>query len=137
VNEAEMRGLVEQARVARLATVRDDGRIDLVPITFAVVGDVLYTAVDHKPKTTRQLRRLDNIRQFPGVSVLVDHYDDGDWSALWWVRLRGIARVSEAGAGLDRAVDALVDRYPQYRRHRPEGPAIVVDITDWTGWAAG
>jgi hypothetical protein len=71
------------------------------------------------------------------VSVLVDHYDDGDWSALWWVRLRGIARVSEAGAGLDRAVDALVDRYPQYRRHRPEGPAIVVDITDWTGWAAG
>lgn len=136
MKRAALRSLVEDARVARLATVRDDGRVDLVPITFALDGEWLYTAVDHKPKSTTALRRLDNIRQFPEVTVLVDHYDDTDWSRLWWVRLRGMARIRTEGHELDRAIDALVERYPQYRQRRPEGPAVLIDITDWTGWAA-
>jgi PPOX class probable F420-dependent enzyme len=130
-----MEGMVRGARVARLATVRDDGLVDLVPITFALDGEVIYTAVDHKPKSTRALQRLDNVRRHPAVSLLVDHYDD-DWTTLWWVRLRGTAHVHEGGPALDRAVEALVEKYPQYRQHRPEGPAIVVDITEWAGWAA-
>ena len=131
-----MEELVRQARVAHLATVREADLVDLVPITFALDGDLLHTAVDHKPKSTRALRRLDNVRRNPAVTVLIDHYDD-DWSTLWWVRLRGTARVHDGGPALDRAVDALVEKYPQYRGHRPEGPAIVIDIHEWAGWAAG
>ncbi|MFC3983062.1 TIGR03668 family PPOX class F420-dependent oxidoreductase [Streptosporangium jomthongense] len=75
----------ETARVARLATVSDDGRPHLVPVTFAVVDDVIAIAVDHKPKSTVRLRRLANIAANPQVSLLVDEYDD-DWDRLWWVR---------------------------------------------------
>jgi PPOX class probable F420-dependent enzyme len=123
--------------VARLATRSAGGDVDLVPITFALIDpDTLVTAVDHKPKTTRRLRRLDNIAADPRVTVLADHYDDADWSALWWVRGRGRATLVDRGDGFDRAVDALVDRYAQYAEHRPEGPAIVVEITAWRGWTA-
>jgi PPOX class probable F420-dependent enzyme len=123
--------------VARLATVNAAGDADLVPVTFAVVnGDTLVTAVDHKPKSTTALARLDNVRRHPVVTVLVDHYSD-DWSSLWWVRLRGPASVVDpGGAGHAEAVDALAARYEQYRGRPPAGPAIVVDVREVRGWAA-
>ncbi|GAA3437308.1 hypothetical protein GCM10018954_069220 [Kutzneria kofuensis] len=74
-----------RARVARLATAGADGRPHLVPVTFAVHDDTVVIAVDHKPKTTTNLRRLRNIRENGQVSLLVDHYDE-DWRQLWWVR---------------------------------------------------
>jgi len=83
------------ARVARLATVGADGNPHVVPICFALDGDTLYTAVDAKPKSTRALRRLANIRANPRVEVVIDHYED-DWTRLWWVRLAGRARVVES-----------------------------------------
>ena len=39
-------------------------------------------------EATTSLRRLDNVRAHPAVSLLVDHYDD-DWTRLWWVRVDG------------------------------------------------
>lgn len=131
------RARAADARVARLGTLSNTGRVELVPMTFALVDDVLYTAVDHKPKTTMELKRLDNVRATPEVSVLIDEYDDRDWSALWWVRLRGLARVEEAGSQYDMAIDALVDKYSQYRTVRPEGPAIVIELIRWQWWSAG
>jgi PPOX class probable F420-dependent enzyme len=134
-------GRVRAARVARLATVDPDGGPVLVPITFALIGDDhqlrLVTAVDHKPKTTRHLRRLDHIRARPGVSVLIDHYDDRDWDDLWWARLTGDARVVDAESveGVE-AIDALVAKYPQYRDVRPAGPVIEVTPTRWQWWSA-
>ena len=83
-----------EARVARLATVDEQGRPHVVPICFAVDGDLLYTAVDAKPKRTRELRRLRNVEANPAVEVVIDHWDE-DWSRLWWVRLSGQARVVE------------------------------------------
>lgn len=136
MDEVRARALVEAARVARLGTLTATGRLDLVPITFAVVDGRLVTAVDHKPKTTTHLRRLDNVRARPEVSVLVDEYDDRDWSALWWVRLRGVAEVVEGGPRHATAIDALVARYPQYRERRPVGPAIVVELVRWQWWSA-
>jgi PPOX class probable F420-dependent enzyme len=122
--------------VGRLATVNREGEPDLVPVTFALLDDcTLVTAVDHKPKTTAKLARLDNVRRHPGVTVLVDHYDD-DWSTLWWVRLRGRAEVVESGPSHERAVAALVARYQQYRGRPPSGAAIVVTVTDCRSWAA-
>ncbi|MBO0786795.1 MAG: pyridoxamine 5'-phosphate oxidase family protein, partial [Actinobacteria bacterium] len=74
----EARRRFAAARIARLATTGADGQPHLVPVTFALDGDLLYTAVDAKPKTTRQLRRLRNIRGNPRVSLLADHYQE-DW----------------------------------------------------------
>ncbi len=99
-----------------------DGRPHVVPICFAIDGDMLYTAVDEKPKRTRRLARLRNIEANPRVEVLVDHYDE-DWTRLWWVRLRGTARIVEDR----RAVELLAAKYPQYRAEPPAGPVIAVD----------
>jgi PPOX class probable F420-dependent enzyme len=123
--------------VARLATTNPSGGVDLVPITFALVGDdTLVTAVDHKPKATTRLARLRNVASHPAVTVLVDHYDD-DWASLWWVRMRGQARVVEPNRpGHGDVVAALVARYQQYADRPPEGPALVISVTEWRWWAA-
>ncbi|GAA0585752.1 TIGR03668 family PPOX class F420-dependent oxidoreductase [Paractinoplanes ferrugineus] len=121
------------ARVARLATVGPDGAPHLVPIVFAVVGEVIHTAVDAKPKRTRRLRRLANIAGNPTVSVLADHYDDGDWSRLWWVRADGTAVVSDRS---DSGAAALVAKYPQYRAEPPAGPYLTITVRRWTAWVS-
>jgi PPOX class probable F420-dependent enzyme len=121
------------ARVARLATVDPDGRPHLVPICFALAGGVLYSAVDRKPKRSRDLRRLRNLRERGWATVLVDHYEE-DWSALWWVRLRGQARVLDDGEEFRSALDALAEKYPQYRREPPPGPVIALDVAEWRAW---
>lgn len=136
MEKPEVRGRVAAARVARLATIDPDGRPNLVPICFALAGDVLYTAVDHKPKRSARLRRLENVRARPSATVIVDHYEE-DWSRLWWVRLRGPARVEEPGsAEHDRAVALLAGKYGQYRRRPPEGPVIAVEALEWRLWSA-
>jgi PPOX class probable F420-dependent enzyme len=125
------------ARVARLATADATGRPHLVPVTFAVAGDTVYSAVDAKPKTTTALRRLANVAANPRVALLVDHYDDGDWGRLWWVRADGVGRVLDAGEPEGRrAIDLLVTRYPAYRATRPAGPVLAVDVDRWSSWSS-
>jgi PPOX class probable F420-dependent enzyme len=121
------------ARSATLATTGSGGA-HAVPIVFAVVGERIVTAIDHKPKQTTRLRRLTNIAADARVAVLADHYDD-DWSRLWWVRADGIAHTVAASAVPDH-VDALVRKYDQYRDRRPDGTVILVDVVDWRFWDA-
>ncbi|MEU6996707.1 TIGR03668 family PPOX class F420-dependent oxidoreductase [Nonomuraea sp. NPDC046570] len=121
-------------RVARLATVGGDGVPHLVPVTFAVRGGQVVMAVDHKPKTTHNLRRLRNIRENPRVALLADRYDE-DWTRLWWVRADGTAVVYEGGPERDASVQVLCEKYAQYRGRTPEGPVIVVEVARWSGWA--
>jgi PPOX class probable F420-dependent enzyme len=123
------------ARVARLATTDPDGRPHLVPIVFALEGDTLYSAVDRKPKRSSKLRRIENARSRPDVTILVDHYDD-DWGRLWWIRLRGHARVLDDGEERDRALALLQEKYPQYRTEPPDGPVLAVDINDVREWSS-
>jgi PPOX class probable F420-dependent enzyme len=123
------------ARVARLATIDPDGRPHLVPIVFALEGDTLYSAVDRKPKRSTTLRRIENARARPDVTILVDHYEE-DWSRLWWIRLRGRARVLDDGEEHDRALALLAERYPQYRSEPPTGPVLAVDVTEIREWSA-
>jgi PPOX class probable F420-dependent enzyme len=125
------------ARVARLASVTPAGGPHVVPVTFALVGEVVWTAVDDKPKSTRRLQRLVNIAAHPGVSLLVDHYEE-DWSALWWVRADGTARVADADSSPEvrAALAALAAKYPQYAEP-PPGPLIRVAVTSWRAWSAG
>jgi PPOX class probable F420-dependent enzyme len=127
-------GAFGAARVARLATTNPDGTPHIVPVVFAVAGETVWTAVDEKPKTTTALRRLDNVRARPRLSLLVDQYAD-DWSALWWVRADGSGTVldaAEAGDGLT----ALVEKYEQYQRRPPPGPVLRIEVTRWASWSA-
>lgn len=130
-----MRARVAGARVARLATVGAGEQAHIVPLCFALEGDRLYSAVDEKPKRTRRLKRLDNVRLHPRVSILVDHYEE-DWSQLWWVRLDGDARVLEEGPEYQRALELLMQKYAQYRAQPPAGPVIAVAIERWRAWSA-
>jgi len=120
--------------VARLATAGADGRPHVVPIVFACAGDVLWTAVDDKPKRTRALRRLANVRANPRVAALVDHYED-DWQELWWARADGIARIVDAAAA-GEGLAALAARYPAYREAPPAGPVLEIAVERWSGWSA-
>ncbi len=135
VDPDEARRRFTTAPVARLATARPDGRPHVVPITFAVDGDTVATAIDHKPKRDRRLQRLANIAANPSVSILADAYHD-DWSRLWWARADGQARIVEHGPLFAWAVAALQEGYAQYRQRPPEGPAIVVTVERWSGWAS-
>jgi PPOX class probable F420-dependent enzyme len=134
VTAHEARRRFAAGRVARLATADADGRPHLVPIVFALEGETIYSVVDAKPKRTTALRRLQNVRSNPRASVLVDHYDETDWSALWWVRADGAARVLDlAEPEARRAVALLGERHPQ---QRPTGPVLAIDVEHWSGWSA-
>lgn len=128
-----MRRRVGDARVARLASVTSGGRPHAVPCCFALGRDVIYSAVDAKPKSTLALRRLDNLRANPAASVLVDHYVE-DWSLLWWVRVDGIARVIESGHERDQALEHLAAKYEQYRRDPPPGAVVAIESLSWNAW---
>jgi PPOX class probable F420-dependent enzyme len=132
----EARARFAVARVARLATLGASGP-RLVPVCFAVEGDTVWTAVDHKPKRTTALARLRDIAADPRVALLADHYADDDWDALWWVRADGAGTVHEPGGSTAaHAVELLGERYPQHRARPPEGPVLSVAVTRWSGWSA-
>lgn len=135
VDDARARELFATHPVARLATVRPDGSPHLVPVTFAMDGDVVYTAVDAKPKRTQHLQRIVNLRHDARCTLLVDHYDD-DWSQLWWVRVDGHADVRDVRAAADPGLAALARKYPQYANAPPRGPMIAIRITGWNVWTA-
>jgi PPOX class probable F420-dependent enzyme len=135
VSPEEARARFAAASVARLATADAAGRPHLVPIAFVVAGETIYSAVDAKPKRSRALRRLANVRENPAVSLLVDHWDEDDWERLWWVRADGTGRVLEPGGPeATRAIGLLAERYP---RQREAGEVLAVDVARWSGWSAG
>ena len=132
------RDRIAAARVARLATIRPDGRPHLVPVTFAVLPTApdesvrLAFAVDHKPKRTAALQRLDNITRTPDISLLIDGYDEA-WDRLWWFRIDGTAKIV---AESDEAIDALQDKYDQYKEIRPSGPVVLITADHIASWSA-
>lgn len=130
-----MRRRVTAARVGQLATTTAGGRPHVVPVCFALDRDRIVSFVDRKPKTTPALRRLDNVRANPEVSLLAHHYEE-DWQQLWWVRVDGTAVVVDDALAIGELLPRLVEKYPQYRSHPPPGPAIVLKPTRWVGWMA-
>ncbi|GHH69841.1 PPOX class F420-dependent oxidoreductase [Streptomyces sulfonofaciens] len=135
LSPAEARDRFACAPVARLATADPAGVPHLVPMTFAVRGDTVHSAVDHKPKRTSHLRRLRNIAANPRVTVLVDHYTD-DWSSLWWVRADGHAEIWHSGEPRLRALALLRGKYHQYAETPPTGPVITIRVDAWRGWTS-
>ena len=135
MNLNDIRRRVEAARVARLATIAADGTPHLVPFSFVLAGENLYSAVDSKKKRSTRLQRLANIARDPRVTVLVDHYEE-DWTRLWWVRLAGRARQLDPGGEAEEALRLLAAKYPQYEELPPAGPVLQIEIERWSGWEA-
>jgi PPOX class probable F420-dependent enzyme len=129
-----------EAKVGRIATVRPDGSPHIVPFVFAVIdaddGLRLYWCVDDKPKRSRALQRLVNIRAHPAVELEVDRYDD-DWSKLWWVRASGMAREVTSPDEREHALLALAAKYPPYADNLPSGPVVAIQVDRVSAWAAG
>ena len=91
-----------EAPVGRLATTSRDGMAHLVPVCFALVEGRAVSVVDHKPKRTLRLTRLQDMRDTGRAVLLVDHYSD-DWSELWWIRVTGAATVHDPADAVDGA----------------------------------
>jgi PPOX class probable F420-dependent enzyme len=129
------RELLESARVAHLGVVDDTGTPRVLPVTFAVAGGCVWSAIDDKPKRSRSgLARLRWLRARPGSSLTVDRYDD-DWSRLAWVQLVG--RTDVVGLdGLPEVVDALTERYAPYRASPPPGPLLRLTPVRAVCWRA-
>ena len=119
--------MLREARVGRLATADAGGRPLVVPVCFAFDGAALYSAVDDKPKLTRNLRRLRNIADNPQASLLVDVWDE-DWTRLAWVLVEGRADVLRDGAEFTRALELLRAKYPQYRAMNLEREGAVLRL---------
>jgi hypothetical protein len=120
-----------------LCTVHGERGVDAVPVVY-VVDDDGYVGIpvdEVKPKASSRLQRERNLEADPRAALLVEHWDRGDWSRLWWVRAElrwqgdaTAAREAELAAGLARV-------FPQYR-DRPFTRVLVLRIVGVTGWAA-
>ena len=101
---------------AILATLNRTGAADLVPVCFAIVGDVVAIPIDSvKPKGSTALGRVRNLERDPRATLLR--------RALGRRRLVaavvGSARASQATAEPAETLAALLERalrerYPQY-----------------------
>jgi PPOX class probable F420-dependent enzyme len=133
-------GRLASARVARLATVRPDGRPHVVPLVFVLIdhvdGPVAYWAVDAKPKSGPTLQRIKNLEANPRAEILVDGYEE-DWSRLWWVRASVTGREILDPNERAHALEALVEKYPQYRKKRPGGRVFCLEVTSVRSWSGG
>ncbi len=132
--EGEVRARFAAVPVVRLGTADGQGRPHVVVVTFAVDGDVVYTAVDQKPKSGRPLKRLRNVGENPVVTMLADHYSD-DWETLWWVRADGRAAILTGQREMAAPLRLLTDRYWQYQQAPPTGPVLAVTVERWSGWS--
>jgi PPOX class probable F420-dependent enzyme len=130
----EARRRLAAARIARLATIRADGRPHVVPIVFAFDGEVVRAIADPKPKRGLDLLRHRNITANPAVSLLVDEYEES-WRSIWWVRADGEGRVVEEGPERDEAIRQLRAKYPQYADWtEPFGAATIIRVTRIASW---
>jgi PPOX class probable F420-dependent enzyme len=131
------RRFLERQRVAHLATADALGAPHVVPICFTLIGETVFVSIDEKPKrgAPMQLRRLRNIEANPHVALVADVYDDGDWSRLGFVLVRGGARIVLVGPEHMRGLEALRTKYAQYRAMALEGrPVIAIDVEHVTTW---
>ena len=123
--------LLANAPVGRLATANANGVPHVIPVCYALMGGMVYSVLDQKPKSTSltRLRRVRNILANSQVSLVVDHYEE-DWERLWYILISGSAELLEEGAERPAAIQALRAKYPQYRPMDID-PNPVIKITPY------
>ena len=114
--------LLATGRVARLGFLDDRDRPRVLPVTYAIEGGCLWSAVDRKPKRSPEPARLRYLRRRPEAALTVDRYSD-DWSELAWVQVLGRIDLLDAEAA-PPALEALAAKYSQYRADPPPGPLL-------------
>jgi PPOX class probable F420-dependent enzyme len=128
----KVRSRLKQARVARFATLDGRRRPHVVPVCFHYDGSSFYTALDKKPKrlAPEKLARVRHITTNPQVALLIDEYHE-DWTRLWFVLLRGTARLISKSASRERArvIRQLRKKYPQYAAGMLPDDAPIIRIT--------
>ena len=135
MNEQATIERISTVRSATLGTVSPDGSPHLVPCVFAVDPPLIFIPVDGKPKRSRALKRLNNLRMDPRA-VLLFHGWDEDWSRLWWVSVKGEALILRTSSDMNHARHLLLARYSQYRTPEELDPIIQIQITDVIEWRA-
>jgi PPOX class probable F420-dependent enzyme len=126
--------MLEDQRVGHLAFVDAADRPRVLPVTFAIADDAVWSAIDEKPKRSAEPARLRYLRRRPEAALCLDVYDD-DWSRLAWVQLIGrvdVLAVEEGPAGLE----ALTAKYAPYREASPPGPLLRLDVERTLCWRA-
>jgi PPOX class probable F420-dependent enzyme len=126
--------LLAAERVARLAFVDDEDRPRVLPVTYAVLGESVWSAIDEKPKRAAEPARLRYLRRRPEAALCVDRYSD-DWSRLAWVQLLGRIHVLPA-AEHPAPLEALAARYEPYRERTPPGPLLRLSVDRALSWRA-
>jgi PPOX class probable F420-dependent enzyme len=133
------RAFIERGRVAHLATVGSAGEPHVVPVCFAYDGERFFIAIDEKPKRPgRTLKRVRNIEANGHAALVIDRYDDADWSRLAWLMARGSAELlGPDDPAHPRAVSLLRSRYAQYEGMKLErAPIIAITPDRITSWGA-
>ena len=127
--------VLRTARVGHLGIVDEEGRPRVLPVTFAVAGGRIWSAVDEKPKRgNRELARVRYLRRDPHAALTVDRYSD-DWAELAWVQALGEVAIVEASQA-EAALKGLRDKYEQYRRSSPPGPLLALEPARFLCWRA-
>ncbi len=132
---SDARSRLERSDHGVLSTLHPTRGIDSVPVCFVVVDDLVAVPVDTvKPKRSTRLARLRNLEADPRATLLAEHWDADDWTALWWVRA-SLLHVEVDASRSAELMALLAAKYPQYAAGGIES-IIALRITDLTGWSA-
>ena len=126
--------LLTGERVARLAFVDEDERPRVLPVTFALAGGAIWSAIDEKPKRTAEPARVRRLRRRPEAALCVDVYSD-DWSQLAWVQLLGRVEWISVEQGAE-GMAALAAKYEPYAKRTPPGPLMRLAVERALYWRA-
>ncbi|HEY8830367.1 MAG TPA: TIGR03668 family PPOX class F420-dependent oxidoreductase, partial [Candidatus Limnocylindria bacterium] len=108
-----------------------DGRPHVVPVCFAWLPPLIYSAIDGKPKRTMLLRRIRNIAETGRAALVVDRWSE-DWTKLSYVLVEGPAEVLDDGRERDEALILLTAKYPQYDDLPLEGNPVIKLVAEHT-----
>jgi hypothetical protein len=109
---------------------------DPQPVVYATSGDYVGVPIDSvKPKASTRLQREDNLDADPRGSLLIERWDQEDWSRLWWVRADTEHVPDPPAEIVDDLADRLARTVPQYA-DKPFHRVLVCRIVRVTGWSA-
>ena len=120
-----------------LSTIHPERGPDAVPVVYAINPfNLVGIPIDEvKPKSSTRLQRERNLAADPRGVLLVQKWDQHDWSKLWWVRadLQWVAEPDPADSA--ELSNLLSERYEQYA-DEPFSDVLVFRIANLTGWSA-
>ena len=126
-DDANLKTIINKARIARLATVDSECKPYLIPVVFVFDNDrnCYFIPIDEKTKRSRpeNLKRVRNIQENPNIALLIDEYNDEDWTKLYFIMIQGKGSIlggkkldQNEMSLLEKAHKLLRNKYPQYQK---------------------